>query len=35
MEGKEMDKYDALDLVYEKIHEIMSEHNIDIDDLIN
>jgi hypothetical protein len=35
MEGKEMDKYDALELVFEKIHEILDEHNIKIDDLIN
>jgi hypothetical protein len=34
MEGKEMDKYDALEMVYEKIYEIMSEHNIDLDDLV-
>jgi hypothetical protein len=34
MEGKEIDKYDALELVYEKIFEVLSEHNIDIDDLI-
>jgi hypothetical protein len=34
MEGKEIDKYDALELVFDKIHEIMSEHNIDLDDLI-
>lgn len=34
MEGKEMDKYDALEMVYEKIFEIMSEHSIDLDDLI-
>jgi hypothetical protein len=34
MEGKEMDKYDALEMVFEKIHEIISEHNIDLDDLI-
>jgi hypothetical protein len=34
MEGKEMDKYDALELVYEKIFEIMSEHNVDLEDLI-
>ena len=34
MEGKEMDKYDALELVYEKINEIISEHNIDLDDLM-
>ena len=34
MEGKEMDKYDALELVYEKIYEIIAEHNIDLDDLV-
>ena len=34
MEGKEMDKYDALEMVYEKIFEILSNHNIDLDDLI-
>ena len=35
MEGKEIDKYDALELVYEKIHEILNEHNINTDELIN
>jgi hypothetical protein len=35
MEGKEMDKYDALEMVYEKIHEILGEHNIRTDELIN
>ena len=35
MEGKEIDKYDALELVYEKIHEILDEHNIKVDDLID
>jgi hypothetical protein len=34
MEGKEMDKYEALDMVYEKIYEILDEHNIKLDDLI-
>lgn len=34
MEGKEMDKYDTLELVYEKIHEILDQHNIKIDELI-
>ena len=34
MEGKDMDKYDALEMVFEKIYEIMSEHNVDLDDLI-
>lgn len=35
MDGKEIDKYDALDLVYEKIYEILDEHDIKIDELIN
>ena len=35
MEGKDMNKYDALELVYEKIYEILEEHNIKMDDLIN
>jgi hypothetical protein len=35
MENKEIDKYDALELVYEKIHEILSDHNINTDELIN
>ena len=35
MERKEIDKYDALELVYEKIHEILNEHNINTDELIN
>ncbi len=35
MEGKEMDKYDALEMVYEKICEILDENNIKIDELIN
>ena len=34
MEGKEIDKYDALELVYEKIYEILDEHNIKLDDLM-
>jgi len=34
MEGKEIDKYEALDMVYEKIYEILDEHNIKLDDLI-
>lgn len=33
-EDKEIDKYEALDLVYEKIHEILEEHNIVTDELI-
>jgi len=34
MEGKEMDKYDALEMVYEKINEILLEHNIDLEDIM-
>jgi hypothetical protein len=34
MEDKEIDKYDALELVYKKIHEILDEHNIKTDELI-
>lgn len=35
MEGKEIDKYEALELVYAKIHEILDDHNIVTDELIN
>ncbi len=35
MEGKEMDKYDALEMVYEKIYEILNDNNINTDELIN
>ena len=35
LDGKELDKYDVLDMVYEKIYEILEEHNIKLDDLIN
>jgi uncharacterized membrane protein len=35
LEGKEVDKYETLELVFEKIHEILNEHNINTDELIN
>jgi hypothetical protein len=35
MEGKEIDKYDALELVFEKIFEILNDHNIKMDDLMD
>jgi hypothetical protein len=35
MEGKEMDKYEALEMVFDKIYEILEEHNIKMDDLVN
>ena len=34
LEGKELDKYEVLDIVYERIYEILEEHNIKMDDLI-
>jgi hypothetical protein len=34
IEGKELDKYEVLDIVYEKIYEILEEYNIKMDDLI-
>lgn len=33
MDGKELDKFDALEMVFEKIHEILDEHNINTDEL--
>jgi hypothetical protein len=33
MEGKEMDKYDALEMVFDKIFEILEEHGIKTDEL--
>ncbi len=35
IEGKEMDKYEVLDLVFDKIQRIMSDNNINIDEIIN
>lgn len=34
MDSKEMNKYDALEMVYEKIFEILSDHNVDLNDLM-
>ena len=33
LEGKEIDKYETLELVYEKIYEILNEYNINTDEL--
>ncbi len=33
LEGKDIDKYDTLELVYEKIWDIVNKHNIDIEDI--
>lgn len=35
LEGKDVDKYEVLELVYEKIYQILDEHNVIIDELIN
>jgi hypothetical protein len=35
LEGKEIDKYETLELVYERIYEILDEYNIDTDELTN
>ena len=35
LEGKELDKYDTLELVFDKIHEIIKEHNIDLNELMD
>jgi hypothetical protein len=35
LEGKEIDKYDTLELVFEKIYEILEEHKINTDELID
>lgn len=34
IEGKEIDKYEVLELVFEKIYEILNEHNINTDEII-
>ncbi len=35
MDSKDIDKYEALDMVYAKIYEILDDHNIDTDELID
>jgi hypothetical protein len=35
LEGKEIDKYEALDMVFEKIYEILDDHNINTDELLD
>ena len=34
IEGKDIDKYEVLELVFEKIYEILNEHNINTDEII-
>lgn len=33
MEGKEMNQYETLNFVFDKIYEIVNEHNINLDEL--
>lgn len=35
LEGKDIDKYEVLELVFEKINQILDDHNIIIDELVN
>ena len=35
LEGKDLDKYDTLELVFEKIYEILNDNNINADELIH
>lgn len=35
LENEELDQYDTLELVFDKIHEILKEHNIDLDELMD
>jgi hypothetical protein len=34
MEGKEMDQYETLTFVFDKIYEIIDEHNINFDEIM-
>lgn len=34
MEGKQMDQYETLEFVFDRIHEIVTDRNIILDDLI-
>lgn len=34
MEGKEMDQYETLTFVFDKIYEIINDHNINLEELI-
>lgn len=35
IENGNVDKYEVLEMVFEKIHEVIDDHNIIIDELIN
>jgi len=34
LENKDLDKYETLEFVFEKINELANEHNINIDDIV-
>lgn len=34
-EGKDIDKYDALEIVFDKIFDILEEHNINLGEIID
>jgi len=34
MEGKEMDQYETLEFVFERIYEIINDHNINLDEIM-
>jgi hypothetical protein len=35
LEGKDIDKYETLELVFDKIHQILNENNINTEELID
>jgi hypothetical protein len=34
LENKDVDKYEVLEMVFEKIYEILDEHNVNTDELV-
>jgi RecA/RadA recombinase len=35
LDGKDLDKYEVLEMVYEKIYEILQDHDINTDELVD
>lgn len=35
IEGKDLDKYEVLEMVFDKIYEILDDHNINTDELLD
>lgn len=35
LEGKDLDKYEVLEMVFDKIYEILDDHNINTDELLD